>query len=583
MKKTKIICTLGPATAQMGVLERMLHEGMDLARFNFSHGSHEGHAKMLDLVRQAARNTGKEIAVIADMKGPEMRLGIFADEQVELVVGAQFILTTEEVVCTKEIAMVNYVGLPEEVKPGDVILLSDGLISLQVEKVEGKEIITKVVYGGTISSRKRVAVPGVQLNLPFISAEDKADIDFALKHGMDYLAASFVQTAEDILAIRKLVEDSGSEIGIIAKIENQAGVHNIDEIIKVVDAVMVARGDLGVELPAERVPLVQKDIIKRCNKAGIPVITATQMLESMVNSYRATRAEASDIANAIFDGTDAIMLSGETASGKYPVEAVQTMCKIATGTEEALDYVAIFKEKGIGKNSTTTDAISHATVQIAEELKADAILSITESGYTARMTAKYRPSAPVIAVSPRLNNVRKMKLYWGVCPLAGPFAEKTDDLIELSLESAKKAGKICEGDLVVVTAGVSAGIVGSTNLIKVVNVGDIILSGVGIGKKSVSGKVCLVNSLQELQDKFQPGDVLVVSALIDEMARYAVKATAIIAEEGGLTSPAAILGVSYGIPVVIGIENAMTKLSDGTEITVDSTNGRIFKGKINIK
>ena len=322
-------------------------------------------------------------------------------------------------------------------------------------------------------------MPGAILNLPFISAEDRADIEFAVKEDMDYIAASFVQKAEDVLAIRKLTEELGSEIGIIAKIENEEGVRNIDEIIKVADGIMVARGDLGVEIPAEVVPLVQKDIIKRCNKVGKPVITATQMLESMINSYRATRAEASDVANSIFDGTDAIMLSGETASGKYPLEAVQTMAKIAKRTEEALDYVSIFKAKGIGKNTNTTDAISHATVQISEELEANAIISVTESGYTARMIAKYRPQALVIAVSPRESRVRKMQLLWGVYPLLGPASRNTDELIELSLASAKENNMIHEGDLVVITAGVLAGKPGSTNLIKVINVGTKILAGVG--------------------------------------------------------------------------------------------------------
>ncbi|HIU63722.1 MAG TPA: pyruvate kinase [Candidatus Avacidaminococcus intestinavium] len=583
MKKTKIICTLGPATENIQILTEMLKSGMDLARFNFSHGSHEGHAKMLELLHQAAVLADKEVATVADTKGPEMRLGLFKDNQVELVQGETFTLTTDDIVCTKDVATVNYSGLPKEVKSGDAILLADGMIALKVDKVVDNRIITKVVHGGVVSSRKRVAAPGVQLNLPFISEEDKKDIEFAVSQNMDYIAASFVQTAADVLAIRKLVEDLGADIGIIAKIENHAGVCNIESIINVSDGIMIARGDLGVELAAERVPLVQKEIIKLCNKAGKPVITATQMLESMINSYRATRAEASDIANAIFDGTDAIMLSGETASGKYPLEAVRTMSKIAVMTEEALDYVSIFQEKGIGKNSNTTDAISHATVQIAEELEANAVLTITESGYTARMTAKYRPASPVIAVSPRLASVRKMQLYWGVTPLQGQFTDKTDELIELSLLRAKTAKLIREGDLVVVTAGVSAGIIGSTNLIKVINVGKIILSGVGIGKRSVIGKVCIAKSLKDVQEKFQDGDILVVHGLGDEMARYAVKAAAIIAEEGGLTSSAAILGISYGIPVVIGVEDVLSKLQDGSDVTVDSANGRIFQGKINIK
>lgn len=583
MKKTKIICTLGPSTDNLSLVEEMIKEGMDLARFNFSHGTHEGHAARIEIVREAAGKIGKPVALIADTKGPEMRLGIFGEDKVELVPGDLFCLTTDSVVGTKELASVNYSQLPQEINVGDEILLADGLLSLRVEKIEESKIYTKVVHGGTLSSRKRVAVPGAVLNLPFISVEDRADIEFAVKQDMDYIAASFVQKAEDVLAIRKLTEELGSEIGIIAKIENEEGVRNIDEIIKVADGIMVARGDLGVEIPAEVVPLVQKDIIRRCNKVGKPVITATQMLESMINSYRATRAEASDVANSIFDGTDAIMLSGETASGKYPLEAVRTMAKIARRTEEALDYVSIFKAKGIGKNTNTTDAISHATVQISQELEANAIISVTESGYTARMIAKYRPQALVIAVSPRESRIRKMQLLWGVYPLLGPASSNTDELIELSLASAKDNNMIHEGDLVVITAGVLAGKPGSTNLIKVINVGTKLLAGVGIGKRSVSGKVCIAKDLKDFTDKLEAGDILVVSGLVDEVVSYATKAAAIIAEEGGLTSSVAILGVSYGIPVIVGAAGAVDKLDDGVEVTVDATSGIVYQGKVNTK
>ena len=583
MKKTKIICTLGPSTDSVSLIEEMIKEGMDIARFNFSHGSKEEHAARIELVRKASEKTKKPIALVADTKGPEMRLGVFKDDKVELLPGDFFCLTTESVLGTKDIASVNYSGLPQEIKPGDDILLADGLLSLNVEKVDGQKIYTKVVHGGILGSRKRVAVPGVALNLPFLSEADENDIKFAVSQNMDYIAASFVQKADDVLAIRRLTEELNSEIGIIAKIENEEGVHNIEEIINVADGIMVARGDLGVEIPAEIVPLVQKDIIKRCNRVGKPVITATQMLESMISSYRATRAEASDVANSIFDGTDAIMLSGETASGKYPLEAVMTMAKIARRTEDALDYVSIFRAKGIVKNTNTTDAISHATVQIAQELDANAIISVTESGYTARMIAKYRPQALVIAVSPRESRVRKMQLLWGVYPLLGPASKNTDDLIELSVASAKENDMIHEGDLVVITAGVLAGKPGSTNLIKVMNVGTRLVSGVGIGKRSVVGKVCIAANMKDFAEKLLPGDILVVGGLVDEAVPYAIKASAIIAEEGGLTSSVAILGVSYGIPVIVGAAGATEKLKDGMEATVDATSGIVYQGKVNIK
>lgn len=583
MKKTKIICTVGPSTDNIELLGKMMRAGMDLARFNFSHGSHEDHGKRLAMVKAAAEKVGKVVATIADTKGPEMRLGMFVNGKVTLNEGDEFVLTTEEVLGDEHLAHVNYNGLPEEVSVGSKILLADGLLSLEVTAIEGCKIHTKVVHGGEVSNRKRVACPGIELNLPFLSDQDRADILFAVANDMDYVAASFVQKADDVLAIRKILEDAGSSIGIISKIENEAGVQHIDEIINVSDGVMVARGDLGVEIPSEIVPLVQKDIISRCNKAGKPVITATQMLESMMHSYRATRAEASDVANSIFDGSDVIMLSGETASGEYPLEAVETMAKIAVRTEEALDYVSIFQKKGISERINSTDAISHATVQIAEEINADAILTITSSGFTARMISKYKPRATVIAASNNISRVRAMQYYWGVKPLLGPYSENTDEMIELSLACAMEEGYIKEGDCVIITAGVPVGKMGSTNLIKVVNVGTKLLCGVGIGKKSVTGKVCKAVTTADFQNKLQSGDVLVVDVLNDENVRLASqKAAAIISEEGGLTSNTAIVGVTCGIPVLVGAANATSVLQDGQVVSVDTVAGVVYDGNINL-
>lgn len=583
MKKTKIICTVGPSTDNVELLQKMMLSGMDLARFNFSHGSHEDHAKRLELVRQAAEKAGKVVATIADTKGPEMRLGMFADNKIYLNEGDDFCLTTDDYLGDAHMAHVNYAGLPAEVRPGDSILLADGLLSLKVTKTEGSKIYTKVVNGGELSSRKRVACPGIELQLPFLSEQDRADILFAVEHDMDYIAASFVQKADDVLAIRKVLEAAGSSIGIISKIENEAGVQHIDEIISVSDGVMVARGDLGVEIPTEDVPLVQKDIIARCNKAGKPVVTATQMLESMINSYRATRAEASDVANSIFDGSDVIMLSGETASGKYPLEAVQTMAKIAVRTENALDYVHIFQKKGISERIHSTDAISHATVQIAQEIKADAILTITESGFTARMIAKYKPQCTVVAVSRLPQRVRSMQLYWGVQPLLGPYSANTDEMIELSLRCALHHGAIKDGSSVVITAGVPVGTPGSTNLIKVVTVGNKLLSGTGIGSRAVSGHICVAKTAADFKDKLQKGDILVVDVLNDEYVPFAAaKAAAIIAEEGGLTSSTAIVAVTCGLPVIVGAANATATLADGQLVTVDPVSGAVYEGDINL-
>ena len=581
MKKTKIICTMGPSTDDAALLADMMRAGMDLARFNFSHGTHEEHARRAELVRKAAAEVDKPIALIADTKGPEMRLGIFKEGRVMLKEGDSFTLTTHEIEGTAEISYVNYAG---ELEPGNAILLSDGLLALEVTGVDraAGEIYTKVVHGGEISSRKRVACPGVELKLPFLSEQDISDITCAAKLGMDYVAASFVQKADDVLAIRRVLEQDGSQMGIISKIENHAGVKNIEEIIAVSDGVMVARGDLGVEIPAEVVPLVQKSIIRSCNRAGKPVITATQMLESMITSYRATRAEASDIANAIFDGTDAIMLSGETASGKYPLEAVRTMAKIAEQTETALDYAQIFKNKGIGERIHSTEAISHATVQIAQELGSDAIVSITESGFTARMLAKYRPCAGVIGVSRHVQSVRLMQLYWGVYPVLGPWSGNTDELIENSLACAKQHGYIKDGDNVIVTAGVPVGRPGTTNLIKVVAMSKKLASGVGIGLKSITGVVCKCTSPEDFKTKFKAGDILVVGVLPEEAGKFAAAAGAIIAEEGGLTSTAAIVAVGCGIPAIVGAAGAMQVLTNGATVTVDTVSGIVYEGTSNI-
>ena len=582
MKKTKIICTLGPATDKKDLLVNMINAGMDLARFNFSHGSHEECEARLNLLKKAVKETGKVVGYVADTKGPEMRLGLFKGDRTTLVSGHEFILTTDDVEGTAEKAHVNYAGLPEEVNKGDTILLNDGKLSLEVKSTADKEIRTVVVNGGEISSRKRVAVPGAFLKLPFLSDADRSDITFAAQHGMDYVAASFVRNAHDAMEIRRLLESLGSHMGIIAKIENQEGVDNIDEILQVVDGVMVARGDLGVEIPMEDVPIVQKQIIAKCNALGKPVVTATQMLESMITNYRATRAEANDIANSIFDGTDAIMLSGETASGAYPLEAVQTMARIAKRTEEAIDYVHVFQHKGIGAQVQMTDAISHATVQIAQELEANAIMSITESGYTARMVAKYRPKATVIGVSPVEESLRRMTLYWGVEPLKGENKPSTDALIDASLKDALAAKLIKKGDSLVVTAGMHVGKVGSTNLIQVVNVGEKVVAGQGIGKKATSGIVLRVEKKSDL-DAFKPGMILAVASLENEMGTKAAQAGGIIAEEGGFTSPAAIIGINYGIPVIIGAKGAMDALETGDLVTLDVATGSVYAGKINVK
>lgn len=580
LKKTKIICTMGPSTENPEILRAMIEGGMNVARFNFSHGNHEEHLGRIELVRRLSAETGKTIALLLDTKGPEMRLGKFVEGKVQLTEGQTFILTSEEIAGTAERASVNHPLLPQEVVAGNVILLADGLIELVVEEVRGNDIITTVQNTGVIGDRKRVAAPGVSLNLPFLSEKDIADIEFGMAQGMDFIAASFVQRAADILAIRKVLEQNNTQMDIIAKIENAEGVKNIDEIIKVADGIMVARGDLGVEIPSEEVPVVQKQIIAKCNRAGRPVITATQMLESMVSNPRPTRAEASDVANAILDGTDCIMLSGETAQGKYPVEAVETMSRIALRTESSLNYSTILVSKGIVPQRTTTDAISHATVQIAHELGAAAILTSTQSGHTPRMVSKYRSQSFIVAVTPYEKTMRRMMLLWGVIPVLGGNFENSDDMVNRSLQKAVDAGVVSQGDLLVITAGLPIGMTGTTNMIRVHVVGDILCKGIGIGTGTIKGKACIALSRRDIEERLQPGEVLIISGIDEETAAHAAKAAAIVTEEGGLTSPAAVMAISLGIPVIVGAAGITERLQDGVVVTLDIPKGLIFQGEI---
>lgn len=582
-KKTKIICTVGPSTDKPGVLEAMLAAGMDVARFNFSHGTHAEHAKRIALVRNAATAAGKHVALMLDTKGPEMRIGKFTGNKVQLNAGQTFTLIGREVTGTAECVSVNYNNLAYEVIPGTKILLSDGLIELMVEKTDADEIITTVLNSGEISNNKRVSVPGVCINLPPVSEQDVGDIKFGIEQGMDCIAASFIQQPSDVLAIRKILEDAGTSMAIIAKIENAPGVINIDDILKVADGIMVARGDLGVEMPTEDIPHIQKLLITKCNQVGKPVITATQMLESMTSNPRPTRAEASDIANAIMDGTDAIMLSGETASGLYPVEAVNMMQKIALRTELSLKYNALLHSGDVKADPTTTAAISHASAQIAHELAAAAIIATTQSGYTPRMISKYRPDTPVIAVTSSFKIARQIQLFWGVHPLVYEVPQNSDQMVDESVRAALAAGMVQTGDLVVVTAGVPVGTQGTTNMIRVHIAASVLLNGQGIGERSVTGKVCLIQSVDDLEN-YSPGDILVTEGVDDELiAPYAVKASAIITEEGGLSSNAAIIGVTYDLPVIVNVIGATALLQTGMQITVDAARGLIYQGDVKVK
>ena len=578
MRRTKIVSTIGPATDAPEVLNLLVKKGINVARLNFSHGTHEEHGRRIKAVKEAALALGRHVGIMLDTKGPEIRTGILKEDKVNLVEGQMVTLTTEEIEGDANRLSVSYPGLPQDLGSRSTILLSDGLIALKVESIEGTEIHCRVKNGGELGNKKGVNVPGRAINLPSLTEKDVDDIVFGLEQGIDFIAASFVRRASDVLAIRRILEEKGSRVQIIAKIESHQGVDNIDEILKVTDGVMVARGDLGVEIPTEEVPLVQKMIIEKCNRAGKPVITATQMLDSMIRNPRPTRAEASDVANAIFDGTDAIMLSGETAAGKYPIESVETMAIIARRAEEALRYEEILSRKAFTPQRTVTNAISYATCATAQDLGASAILTSTKSGHTARMVSKYRPKAPIIAFTPLAATARILSLVWGVEPLLTDETRGTDEMIDAAVKEALTHKYIKQGDLVVITAGVPVGLPGTTNLLKVHIVGDVLVKGQGIGNKAASGIVNVVHSAKEALAKVQPGDIMVTVATDRDFVPAMEKAAAIITEEGGLTSHAAIIGLNLGIPVIVGVDGATGKLDEGSTVTVDSARGLIYRG-----
>ena len=581
LKKTKIVCTLGPSSNTPEIIEKMIKAGMNVARFNFSHGSHEEHKQRIDMVRAASQKLGIPVALLLDTKGPEIRLGKFKNGSIMMEAGKDFTLTARDIEGDETIASMNYKELPQDVKAGDHILLSDGLVNLEVVSVEGEDIHTKILNSGKMSDRKRVAVPGIAINLPAVSETDAADIEFGCRMNMDWIAASFIQRGKDVLTIRKILEKHDSHMKIISKIECQAAVNNIDDIIKMSDGIMVARGDLGVEVPAEEVPMLQKVLIHKCQAAGKPVITATQMLESMCNNPRPTRAETSDVANAILDGTDAIMLSGETAGGLYPVEAVETMARVATFTES--NFTPKSYEDVDAESTTTTESIGKAVVKIAKDLHAAAIIASTERGGTAQMISKFRPACPIVAVSPHEAIVRRLQLNWGVQAVTGKEANDTDAVVDNAIFAALDNDLIKAGDLVVLTAGVPVAKAGSTNMIRVQVVGDVLLRGTGIGRNSAIGKVCIAESKEDLEKNFSDGCILVLRSARADFVDYMKRASAIVSEEVGLTSESAIVAITLGIPTVVGAAHAVDTLENGEIVTVDASRGTIFRGEANAR
>ncbi len=583
MRKTKIVCTIGPASESKDVFRELVLNGLNVARLNFSHGDYEEHEQRVNTIKEVRWELNEPVAILLDTKGPEIRTGKFKNSEVELEEGQTFTITTRDISGDNTICNVSYDGLPKDVNEGDTILIDDGLVGLRIKKIINDTDIECIVEnGGVISNNKGVNVPMAKLNLPAITEKDKSDVKFGIKKDVDFIAVSFIRKASDVLAIREILEDNDVyHIQIISKIENREGLDNIDEIIRASDGIMIARGDLGVEISTEEIPLAQKEIIKKCNRAGKPVITATQMLDSMIRNPRPTRAEATDVANAIFDGTDAIMLSGETAIGKYAVDAVKTMDSIARRTEEAIDYRRLLGDKAVEKETLVTDAISYATCKIAADLGASAILTATSSGFTARMVSKFRPAVTIIAAVTDEHIRRRLSLIWGVYSVLTKRFYSTDDVIVASVDKALEAKFINNGDIVVITAGVPVGTTGTTNLIKVHTVGEVILIGTAIGDKSVTGRVAIINDRDDY-DKVKDGDILVARYTDKDLVPLIEKASAIITEEGGLTSHGAIVGLNLQKTTLVGAYMATRKLNDGEIITIDATAGLVYRGKTRV-
>lgn len=582
MRKVKIVCTLGPACGDREVLKLLAQEGMDVARLNFSHGTYEQHAKSLGNIRSIEKELGRPIATMLDTKGPEIRTGSLANHgTVILHEGNVFVLTSEPVEGDESRVSISHAKLFQDVKPGMNIFIDDGTITLVVEDIRDHDIVCRVVVGGELGEHKGINVPDANLSVPALTEKDIEDIKWGLEHDMEYIAVSFVRTRDEIISVRRVVEELDGDIKIIAKIETKQAVVNLDDIISVVDGMMVARGDLGVEMPTEEVPLVQKRIIDLCRYHGKPVIVATQMLDSMIRNPRPTRAEASDVANAVLDGADAVMLSGETAKGKYPVLAVRTMKNIVERVEKEYRMwqrpaTIPIKAKGV------PDAVSHAAVSIAEEMNVGAILSLTSSGSTARMVSKYRPLPPIIAATPKVKTCRELSLVWGVIPMIQPQISTTDEAVERALASAKEKNLLKEGELAVVTAGVPMGIPGTTNMIEVRPVSKILVKGLSLIKKVVSGVVCKALDPDTAIATMKDGYILVVRQTDKAYLPAMKKAQAIIAEEGGLTSHAAILALELGIPCIVSAAGVTDILENGMVITVDGSRGVVYQGNVKL-
>ena len=580
MRRTKIVCTLGPSTDKEEVLRNLMKNGMNVARMNFSHGTHEEQKVRLDMIKKLREELNLPVAALLDTKGPEIRIGDVEGGKLELKPGQEFTLTTEEMLGTEKKVTITYKELYKDVEPGDSILIDDGLIGMEVVRIDESDIVCRVKNGGFISNHKGVNVPGVELNMPFVSPKDLADIVFAVEQDYDFIAASFTRTAEDIMEIRKILQEHGGEkIHIIAKLENKQGVKNCEDILRVADGIMIARGDMGVEIPLEEVPVIQKELIRKAMHMGKPVITATQMLDSMMKNPRPTRAETSDVANAIYQGTSAIMLSGETAAGAYPIEAVQTMAKIAERTEQDIDYSREFKPRKLAEAPDVTSAISHATCTTAADLKAAAIVAVSKSGRTVSRIAKYLPVCPIIGCTTDERVYRQLNLLWGVTPVVMEEANTADELFDHAVELAEQKGLIARGELVVIAAGVPVGLSGTTNMMKVQIAGNALVTGKGANKLKASGNVCVCSNDEDLEQKFRAGDIVVVEQTTNEMVHKLKDAAGIITETGDRYSHAAVVGMTLEIPVITSARNATRILKSGTFVTMDAEQGIVYNGR----
>ncbi len=574
-RRTKIVATIGPATQDKETLRRLILAGASTFRLNFSHGDHEYHAHSIQLIRQVAFELNKPVAILQDLQGPKIRLGLFKTNSITLENGDSFTLTSREVECNNEISYVTYKHLVEEVPEQARILMDDGKVEMLVEKVDftNKNLYCRVIVGGTLSNNKGVNFPGICLSVRALTNKDKKDLIFGLENGVDWIALSFVRNSQDILEVKKIITNAGKNVPIIAKIEKHEAIKNMKEILNLCDGVMVARGDLGVELPPEDVPILQKRLISTANSLGIPVITATQMLDSMVNNPRATRAEVSDVANAILDGTDAVMLSNETAVGKYPVQAVETMSTIAERIEKEPTTIKNSSER----RQSITNAISAAVSQIAEQLNAAAIVSLTKTGLTARNVSKFRPRIPILAVTPRADVARQLQLVWGLETLLVLDSPSATQTFQSAINIAQEKELLQDGDLVVMTAGSIQGITGSTDLIKIETIRAILGKGIGVGQGLASGRARIANYAKDLNN-FESGDILVVPKTDAQFVEIMRKASGIITEESSLTSHAAVIGTRLGIPVILDFKNATKNISEGIIITIDIEKGQVYSG-----